>query len=134
MCRQMPRLYYKSGRYHSRISGSEVYDLRRSSRIGSAPGLLHKTPKPFESSQIDREQPPKKHYYQASRNGSRRKPLKTENTCRTTFPADVGSSKSRPIEIDIEIEMIAVSTCSKILYMNQFEASTIVRDLREKGH
>ena len=91
-------------------------DLRRSSRIGSAPALLLQTPKPFEPSQIDREHPPtpKKYSYQAPRNGSKRKPLKTESNRRAAFPADVGSSKSRPIEIDIEIEMIAVSLVPKL--------------------
>jgi hypothetical protein len=111
-------------------------DQRRSLRNGSAPALLHKTPKPFESSQIDREHPPtpKKYSYQAPRNGSKRKPLKTESNRRAAIPADVGSSKSRPIEIDIEIEMIAVSLCSKTMYMNLFEMSATVRDSREKNH
>lgn len=46
---------------------------------------------------------------------SKRSFQKAKNiTASSTFPAGVGSSKSRPIEIDIDIEKIVVSASSEL--------------------
>jgi hypothetical protein len=89
-------------------------DLRRSPRAASA--LSPKTPKTLESKQTDHVQ-----YHPArkiitnpvAQTESKLNALKTQNRARSTYPVDVGSSKSRPIEIDIDIEMIAVSLFPK---------------------
>lgn len=95
-----------------RAGASRMDNLRRSPRVASA--LSPKMPKTLESKHVQPHPARTTITNSATRNKSKRNALKTQNRARSNYPADVGSSKSRPIEIDMDIEMIAVSLCPKM--------------------